>query len=757
MRGARTLLRLRSTRSWASIAAWLSLGSLCALLLAGCNNNPWPDGSASTNTLFTAVLEASPRHLDPVASYWSNDTPYTYQIYEPPYGYHYLKRPYELVPKSAAAVVKPRYLDKDGKPLPEDAPGEIVAESIYDVPIKPGILFQPHPAFAKDDQGGYRYHHMKPGELGARRSPLQFEHQGTRELVAEDFVYALKRQATTRITTPIFSTFAQYVVGLADYGKLIRAEDARLRAGEDPASLDKPFLDFRRWPLAGASAPSKHLLRIRIKGKYPQWSYWMQMTFLSPVPWEADAFYAQPGMAAAGLSLDRWPVGTGAYMMAEFEQDRRHVLVRNPNYRGEPYPCEGAPGDREAGLLADCGKTMPFIDRMVFSIEREGVPRQNKFRQGYYDVEVFERTDTGMPYLVGMQDSEDVKREYTEKGFRLSRGTDVGSYFIGFNMLDPVIGASSDPQQNARNRRLRQAISIAIDWDEWSRIFPKEGGQTAMSPLPPGIFGSREGTRQGMNPITHVWKDGKAVRRPIEDAQQLMVEAGYPGGRDAKTGQPLVINYDYYSAPTPGNRPKLDWMVRQFAKLGIQLEIRATDNNQFQDKVRKGTYQVFWLGWLADYPDAENFLFLLQSSAGKTKHDGENTANYENPAFDRMFEKMKLYDDGPQKQALIDELVQIAREDAPWSFGFFPWSSGAAQRWVYNYHPVIMIRDQGRYLRLDPADRAAALAAWNRPVWWPLALIAAALLLLLWLARRTLRVRERTTGRGEVLAQEAAR
>ena len=757
MRGARTLLRLRSTRSWASIAAWLSLGSLCALLLAGCNNNPWPDGSASTNTLFTAVLEASPRHLDPVASYWSNDTPYTYQIYEPPYGYHYLKRPYELVPKSAAAVVKPRYLDKDGKPLPEDAPGEIVAESIYDVPIKPGILFQPHPAFARDEQGRYRYHAMKPGELGSRRSPLQFEHQGTRELVAEDFVYALKRQATTRITTPIFSTFAQYVVGLADYGKLIRAEDARLRAGEDPASLDKPFLDFRRWPLAGASAPSKHLLRIRIKGKYPQWSYWMQMTFLSPVPWEADAFYAQPGMAAAGLSLDRWPVGTGAYMMAEFEQDRRHVLVRNPNYRGEPYPCEGAPGDREAGLLADCGKTMPFIDRMVFSIEREGVPRQNKFRQGYYDVEVFERTDTGMPYLVGMQDSEDVRREYTEKGFRLSRGTDVGSYFIGFNMLDPVIGASSDPQQNARNRRLRQAISIAIDWDEWSRIFPKEGGQTAMSPLPPGIFGSREGTREGMNPITHVWKDGKAVRRPIEDAQQLMVEAGYPGGRDAKTGQPLVINYDYYSAPTPGNRPKLDWMVRQFAKLGIQLEIRATDNNQFQDKVRKGTYQVFWLGWLADYPDAENFLFLLQSSAGKTKHDGENTANYENPAFDRLFEKMKLYDDGPQKQALIDELVQIAREDAPWSFGFFPWSSGAAQRWVYNYHPVIMIRDQGRYLRLDPADRAAALAAWNRPVWWPLALIAAALLLLLWLARRTLRVRERTTGRGEVLAQEAAR
>jgi ABC-type transport system substrate-binding protein len=148
---------------------------------------------------------------------------------------------------------------------------------------------------------------------------------------------------------------------------------------------------------------------------------------------------------SAGLSLDRWPVGTGPYMMTEFVQDRRHVMKRNPNYRGEPYPCEGMPGDKEAGLLDDCGKTMPFIDTMVFTIEREGVPLKNKFRQGFYDVEIFERTDTGMDYLVDMQDSEEVRREYIEKGFRLNSGTDVNSYFIGFNMLDPVIGDGADP------------------------------------------------------------------------------------------------------------------------------------------------------------------------------------------------------------------------------------------------------------------------------------------------------------------------
>ncbi len=98
-------------------------------------------------------MQSSPRHLDPVASYWSNDTPYTYQIYEPPYGYHYLLRPFKLIAKTATAVVAPTYLDKDGKALPADAPGEQVAESVYDIRIKPGILYQPHPAFAKDEQG----------------------------------------------------------------------------------------------------------------------------------------------------------------------------------------------------------------------------------------------------------------------------------------------------------------------------------------------------------------------------------------------------------------------------------------------------------------------------------------------------------------------------------------------------------------------------------------------------------------------------
>ena len=734
------------------IGSWLArgAGALLALALAGCNNSPWPHDAAGENTIYTSMIENTPRHLDPTASYWSNDTAVTYQVYEPPYGYHYFKRPFELVPKTAQRVVAPFYVDKDGRRLPDDAPADQIAESIYEVPIKPGIRYQPHPAFARDGAGRYRYHAMKREEVAKHDSPMDFE-QGTRELVAEDFVYAIKRHATTRITTPIFGVFSEYIVGLREYSEVVKKADAAMREGLDPASLDKPFLDFRRWPLAGATAPEKHLLRIRIKGKYPQWKYWMQMTFLAPVPWEADAFYAQPGLAEKGVSLDTWPVGTGPYMVTEYRKDRRIVMERNPNYRREPYPCEGTAQDKAQGLLDDCGKPTPFVDKVVATVEREGTPQRNKFRDGYYDLEVYERTDTGKSYLVEMLDSDRVRADYERKGFNFPQYNDVNSYWIGFNMLDPVLGWGENLQARERGRKLRQAIAIAIDWDEYSQIFPKKAGTTAMSPLPNGIFGSREGTPEGVNTFTHKLVDGKVVRRPIEDARKLMVEAGYPDGRDAKTGAPLVLNYDFYAPPTPERKPEIDWVVKQFRKIDIQLEVRATDNNQFQDKVRKGKHQVFWLGWNADYPDAENFLFLFYGPNSKSVSDGENTQNYQSPDYDKLFLQLKTMEDGPEKQATIDKMVRTLQEDAPISMGFFPYASAATQSWVANTKPAILVRDHGRYLKVDTAKRQASLAAWNQPVWWPLVLLAA-IVLAAWLyIRGALRRRERMNARGELL------
>ncbi len=731
------------------VSLTMLLAAPVMLLVAGCNNSPHPAGAERDNTLFYSFDERSPRYLDPTASYANPESAYTYQIYEPPYGYHYLKRPYTLIPKSAAEVARPRYLDKDGKTLPDDAAPEAIAESVYDIHVRPGILYQPHPAFAKDAQGRYLYLSMTREQLGDKRSPLEFEHQGTRELVADDFVYALKRHATTRIEAPVFSVFAEYVIGLKDYGALVKREDARLLAGLPQDIRDKPFLDFRRWPLAGATVVDKYTWRVRLKGKYPQWSYWMAMPFLAPLPWEADAFYAQPGMNENGLSLNQWPVGTGPYMMTEFIRDRRHVMKRNPNFRGEPYPCEGAPEDQAAGLLDDCGKRMPFIDTLYVTIEKEGVPRKEKFKQGYFDVPEIERPEWGVQFRNDADDSDDIKRQYQERGFKFPLMTDISDWYLGFNMLDPVVGRGDTPEQQARNRKLRQAIAIAIDWEEgYGRIFKHKGGVASHGPLPPGLFGSREGQGDFHDPVTHVWRDGHAVRRPIEEARKLLAEAGYPDGRDAVTGQPLVLNYDFQRAITPEFKSENDWMVKQFAKLGLQLEIRATDFNQYQDKTLKGKHQIFWAGWLADYPDAENFLFLLYGPNAKSKNNGENIANYDNPEFNALYRQLQALDDGPQKQAVIDRMVAIVQEDSPWAFGYFPWGGLAFQQWVYNGKPSILIRDMAKYYRIDAALRARKQAEWNHPVYWPLAFVALLALALGRAAWRSFRRRETATARG---------
>jgi len=317
-----------------------------------------------------------------------------------------------------------------------------------------------------------------------------------------------------------------------------------------------------------------------------------------------------------------------------------------------------------------------------------------------------------------------------------------------------VVGKGDTPEQQLRNRKLRQAISIAIDWEEgYGQIFKHKGGVAAMGPIPPGLFGSHEDQPDYVNPVTHKLVDGKRVRRSIEDAKKLLAEAGYPDGRDAKTGKPLVLNYDFQRAVTPEFKVENDWMVRQFAKLGIQLEVRATDYNQFQDKVLKGKHQIFWWGWLADYPDAENFLFLLYGPNAKSKSNGENTSNYENPEFDALYRQLQTLEDGPQKQQVIDKMVTLAQQDSPWAWGYFPWGGLAFQQWVYNGKPSILIRDMAKYYRVDPQLRSRRQAEWNPPIWWPLGLLALGALALVLIARRGYLARERATARPEPAGQ----
>ena len=706
----------------------IGLVALTALLL-GCSdvfNNPHPPGSEKTNTLYLPFSQRSPTYLDPTSSYSNDETPYTYQVYEPLYGYHYLKRPYELAPRAAKAVATPVYLDKSGRELPQEVAGEDVAETVFKISLKEGIRFAPHPAFAKTPTGEYRYRNLQASDVADKFKLSDFAETGTRELTAEDYVYSIRRLATPRIKSPAFSTMADYIVGLAEYGKTIAAADKELRKGLSPTDRALPFLDFRKYDFPGAKALDKYTLQIRVKGKYPQFKYWLAMTFFSPIPWEAEEFYAQPGLPEKNLTLNFWPAGTGPYMLTEFIENRRHVMVRNPNFHGETYPCDGAPGDREAGYLDDCGKALPFVDKLVFDIEKEGVPMKAKFMQGYYDSPAIERLDQGTTMIVDRGDSAEKEKEFKEKGIKLPTTIEANSWYFGFNWLDPVVGKGKTPEQEVKNRKLRQALSIAMDWEEYIAIFEKGQAIAAHGPLPPSLFGFREDGPTAFNPVVYT-KDsnGDAVRRPLAEAKRLLAEAGYPQGRETATGKPLVLALDYLSAAGPNNKAQLDWYTKQFAKLSIQLEIRATDFNRYQDKTNKGSIQMVYAGWLADYPDSENFLFLLYGPNAKAPTDGngENVVNYQNKEFDRIYDRAKYMDDGPDKQALIDKMVTITQNDAVWSFGYFPKSAAAYQQWIFNGKPTQIIRNHIGYLRLDPALRASKLAEWNTPVWWPIPLL----------------------------------
>lgn len=735
-------------RSLGRYVSWL-VPILLVLALGGCGpanepiNSPYVSGAESTNTLYTAFTQRSPKYLDPARSYSSDETPYTYNIYEPLYGYHYLKRPYELTARAAQSVDPPILLDASGQRLPDTAPPDKVHESVYRIRIRPDILFQPHPAFARRPNGDYVYFPITASELVDRYSIADFAQTGTRALTAHDYVYAFRRLASPRVASPIYSTLAQHVVGFEAYGQQLKKEDAELRAKFSTGGADLPWLDLRQYAFDGVQAIDDDTLQIRVKGSYPQFKYWLAMTFTAPIAWEADRFYSQPGMASNNLSLNTWPVGTGPYMMVESLQNQRHVLARNPNFRGEPYPCEGEPGDQESGLLADCGKLTPFIDRLVFNIEKESIPLQGKFMQGYYDLPQANRGDVGVAMLVAAGDSTEKAALYAEHGIQLPTTVEASIFYLGFNWLDPVVGRGDTPEQQEKNRKLRQALSIAFNWEEYIAIFQQGQAQPAFGPVPPGILGYQPAP-EGINRTVYDVVDGKAKRKSLDDAKELLAQAGYPNGRDAETGKPLVLYFDSAAGANASN-PALDWMRRQFGFLGVQLDIRATDYNRFQEKMSRGVAQMFMWGWIADYPDAENFLFLLYGNQVKAGKGGENAANYSNPAYDALFEQMRDLPDGPDKAAIIDQMVKIVQEDAPWMFGFFPKSAGAYQQWVANAKPSQMVRNSLQYLRIDSVVRIEKIAQWNQPVWWPIAILIGLLGLLVWPAWRMLKSQQRRT------------
>jgi ABC-type transport system substrate-binding protein len=671
-------------------------------------NNPYSEDKGEQAVLYESFSER-PKHLDPAVAY--NATEYTFiaQIYEPPFQYHYLKRPYQVVPLTAARMPEVIYLNSKGEKLESGADDSDIAFTDYIIEIQPGIRFQPHPALAKNTQDDYRYHRLAPEQIEAISSLYDFKDTGSRELSAEDYIYQIKRLAHPKTQSPIAEIMKSYIVGFDEFSKQVK---------------DKPKAAIRDLPIAGATALSRYQYRVRIKGKYPQFLYWLAMPFFSPMPWEADVFYDQAGLADKNITLDWFPLGTGPYLLAENNPNRRMILLKNPLFHAETYPSEGEPEDQQKGLLVDAGKPLPFIDQVVFMLEKETIPYWTKFLQGYYDASGIASDNFDQAIQFTGSGGVALTPTMLEKGIQLQTSVAVSSFYMGFNMLDATIGGMTE-----QARKLRQAIAIAVDYEEYISIFTNGRGVAAQGVLPPGIYGS-DNEKTGVNPYVYEWLNGKAQRKKIEAARQLMTEAGYANGIDPKTHEALILYFDT-TATSVDDRPRMNWYRKQFEKLGIKLVIRATDYNRFQEKMRTGNAQLFFWGWNADYPDPENFFFLLYGANSKVQYGGENAANYHNPEFDRLFEQMRNMDNSEQRYRIIQQMQEIVRHDAPWIFGIHPKNFSLFHGWYKNLKPNLMANNQLKYTRIDTAVRAEKRQQWNEPVFWPVALGAGIFVLML--------------------------
>jgi len=642
----------------------------CIAFGVACTNDPYPSADARARVLYVPYSEA-PKTLDPQVAYSVYDHEVLSNVYETPLEYHYLKRPYELIPGLVTEVPEPRALG-DGR-------------VVYTFQLRRGVHFASDPCFAI-------------GEAGRTQ----------RELVASDLAFAFQRIADPKVGSPVLATFSK-IVGLAEFGKRL----AKLR--EDDPSFSSLRIDEqyqRAGPIEGLnwkvtdSWKATNQLEITLDAPYPQILYWFAMPFTAPVPWEAVVYYDGEG-GRDGFA--EHAVGTGPFRIARYQKRSRIVLERNPDWYGAEhpewrapaatYPSEGSAGDAEAGRVAPglVGRALPFVDRVEMRFEKESIPVFTKFLQGYYDrsripKESFDKAASGGA----------LSPEMASLGVQLERTVTLGTYYIGFNMVDPVVGSAG----GERSRKLRQAMSLAIDADEFLRVFLNGRGIPAQSPLPPGLFGYEERYR---NPFRTV---------DLERARSLLAEAGYPKGVDPATGRALRISFDTGDTSVQA-RLRYQFLVESWRRLGLDVEVAATSYNQFQDKVRRGAHQLYFWGWVADYPDPENFLFLLSGAMSQTKGGGPNSSNFDDPRYDALFDAMKDRPNDATRLETIGAMRALLEVERPWIELFHPEDYALTQGWLHNVKATGLTVPVWKYYDVDAATRAERRVAWNQPVRWP--------------------------------------
>lgn len=491
----------------------------------------------------------------------------------------------------------------------------------YTFKIKKGVKFHDNAAF-KDGKG--------------------------REVTANDFVYSWKRLADPRNASEGFWIFDGKIKGLNEWGQMLKAEKANYDT-----------------PVEGLQATDANTLVIKLTGVYHQLPYVLAMPFSAVVPKEAVDKY--------GREFLNNPVGTGPFVLeksSDWVRNSKISLKKNPNYRPSTYPTEGAPGDAEKGLLADAGKSLPFVDGLVFNEIVEDQPRWQNGLKGNFDWFTIPKDN----FDAAVKENS-LSTDLASKGMTLDITPALDVTYVGFNMLDPILG---------KNKLVRQAISRAYDNKTYIQKFLNGRGLAAQSPIPPGIDGFEESFK---NPNAQF---------DVAAAKALLAKAGYPDGK----GLP-EFTYEALSDSTA--RQGAEFFSQAMAAIGIKIKINSNTWPQFQEKIKGQKAQLFGIAWGADYPDAQNFFQLFYS---KNKSPGPNDTSYNNPEFDKIYEQSLKLAAGEERTKLYRKLRDIVAEDTPWMFNAHRLGYRLKHGWVQNFKWTEVAYDYPKYIRIDSKKRA---------------------------------------------------
>lgn len=482
-----------------------------------------------------------------------------------------------------------------------------------------------------------------------------------RELVAADYAYSIKR-----LLDPVLHSPWTWIIE----GKLVGGDELAA------AAKTSGHLDYDA-PLPGLEVVDRYTLRIRLK--QPDYNF----PYLLAMP--ATAAVAREAVEAYGNDFGAHPVGTGPYLLKEYQRSNRIVLEANPGFRkvvfDEPMPANPA----DAAIARQLrGKTLPAIGRIEVSVIEEGQPRWLAFLKGEVDyLQPFPLDFVGEL----LDDDGKLKPALAARGIRHELLLRPNTWWAYFNMDDPVVGGYT-PEKIA----LRRAISMGFNTEEFIRVLYKGRAIPAQGPIPPDIAGF-DGTHRTQAQIY----DPAAARA-------LLDHFGYrdrdgDGYRELPDGKPLLI--EHWSSPTSRERQIDELWKKNMDAIGIRMVFKKDKLPELRKMARAGKLQMRQDGWDADYPDAENFMQLLY---GPNVGEG-NDSRFRLPEFDRLYEQARALPDSPERTRLFDRMTDIVVAYAPWKLTHHLLEDHVIQPWVVGYKPHPIRSDIWKYLDIDLSKR----------------------------------------------------